>query len=293
MPILPRGAVWIASYPKSGNTWMRILLANLTGGLDGPEDINRLSLYEDVASSRALFEDQTLVDSRLLLAHEIEAWRPAALDAYVTSRRSMAFIKGHDCWTHLPDGTPRLGRAARAALYLVRDPRDVAVSFSSYLAASLDWTIELMNSPGYTFGASDSQVRLRIDDWSGNVCSWLDQADVPVHPIRYEDLLADTAGVFRRALHFLGVSFENEAVEEDSVSRAVRHADFTELQRQEREKGFAEGSGKQEFFFRQGRGGNWRNHLTEAHIRRIESAHGTTMQRLGYELVTEMETTTR
>jgi aryl sulfotransferase len=294
MATLPGGAVWIASYPKSGNTWMRILLSNLTGQPGAPRDINNLSLPGDsMASSRAMFEDQTLVDSHLLLPHEIEAWRPAVHDANAVSKNSMSFIKGHDCWTHLADGTPLLGRAARAALYLTRDPRDVAVSFAFYLAISLDRTIELMNRPDSTLPPSSSHIRQRLGDWSGHVRSWLDQTDVPVLPIRYEDLQADTAGALRRALHFLGISFEDfedGTAEKDAVSHAVRHADFAELQRQERDRGFAESSGKQEFFFRQGRVGDWRNHLSEVQTRRIESAHGTTMERLGYAPATERET---
>jgi aryl sulfotransferase len=288
----PGGVVWIASYPKSGNTWMRVLLSNLTGESDVPEDINNLSLRGDnIACNRDLFEDQALVDSHLLLPHEIEAWRPAVHDAYPVSK-STAFIKVHDCWTRLADGMPLLGRAARAALYLVRDPRDVAVSFAFFLGTSLDRTIELMNRPGYALAPSHRRFGQRLDDWSGHVRAWLDQTDMPVHPIRYEDLQADTGAVFRRSLHFLGFSFENEAAEKDSVARAVRHADFAELQRQEREKGFVERSRKQQLFFRQGRVGDWRHHLSEVQARRIESAHGTTMDRLGYELVTERESAT-
>jgi aryl sulfotransferase len=288
MLTLPGGMVWIASYPKSGNTWVRILLSNLVHGADDrPEDINNLSLHDGIAGSRRIFEDQTLVDSGLLRPCEIEGLRPSVHDAYAASNTA-AFVKAHDAWTYLPDGTPLLGRGARAALYLVRDPRDVAVSFAFFQAVSLDHTIEQMNRPGTSF-ASDSQVRQRVDDWSGHVRGWLDQTDLPVHLIRYEDLQADTPSVLRRALHFLGASFESEAAEEDSIARAVRHASFAELQRQERENGFIERSTRQELFFRQGRVGDWRRHLSEAQVRRIESAHAPTMTRLGYELLTQRE----
>ena len=75
MAIFPPGMVWIASYPKSGNTWLRILLANIVAGTDTPEDINKLSLDEDLAGSRELFERQTLVDSSLLHPDEIDGMR--------------------------------------------------------------------------------------------------------------------------------------------------------------------------------------------------------------------------
>jgi hypothetical protein len=301
MPKFPDGLVWIASYPKSGNTWMRVLLSNLMAGREAPEDINDLSLRQPIAASRSIFEEQTLLDSHLLFPEEIERLRPAALESFAASKQAAAFVKVHDAWTHMaPDSSgrslPLLGRFARAALYLVRDPRDVAVSFSFHLGETLDSTIDCMNCPNNCLVPSDTQVRQRLSDWSGHIRSWLDQTELPVHLIRYEDLRADTAGTLHRAVDFLGVRFESEASGPETINRAVRHADFTELQRQERQKGFREwgrslpAAGRKEHFFRQGRAGEWRRCLSAAQVLRLEAAHGAAMAKLGYELVTEQET---
>jgi aryl sulfotransferase len=289
MLTLPNGVVWIASYPKSGNTWMRILLSNLLAGAARPESINDLCLREGIAGSRELFEDQTLIDSHLLRPHEIEGLRPAVHDASVASKNAARFVKVHDAWSCLADGTPLLGRGARAALYLVRDPRDAAVSLAESQTISRDRAIDQMNRATRSLGPSHSQVRQWVSDWSGHVTSWLDQNSLPVYPIRYEDLRADTALVFGRALRFLGVSFESAYAEEEAILRAVRHSDFAVLQRQECENGFAERSETQESFFRAGRVGDWRRHLSEAQVRRIESAHAPAMTRLGYQLATDRE----
>jgi aryl sulfotransferase len=283
MAILPPGMVWIASYPKSGNTWLRILLANVVAGTDTPEDINKLSLDEDLAGSRELFERQTLVDSSLLHPDEIDGMRPGALDAYAASRDRATFLKAHDSWTRLPDGSPALGTAARAALYIVRDPRDVAVSFAFHQGIPIDRAIEHMNETSSFFGPSDYQVRQRTNGWSGHVRSWLDDSGLSLCLIRYEDLHADTGKALRKVLRFLGVCFENEEVERKEILRAVRHSSFAGLQRQEREKGFAERSFRQASFFREGCVGAWRNHLKDAQVRSIETAHAATMARLGYE----------
>jgi hypothetical protein len=285
----PPGMVWIASWPKSGNTWLRILLSNISAGKDVPEDINKLSLHEDMAGSRELFERQTLVDSLLLFPEEIDAWRPAALDAHAASRNDATFLKVHDGWTQLPDGSAALGKAARAALYIVRDPRDVAVSFAFHQDMCIDRAIEYMNQTDSFFGPTDSQVRQRNNGWTRHVRSWLDESGLPVHLIRYEDLHADTCRVFRGVLHFLGVSFENESAAREQVSRAVRHSGFGELQRQEREKGFAERPPRQDSFFRRGRPGAWREQLNEAQVRSIETANAATMRRLDYKPVTIRE----
>ncbi len=159
--------VWIASYPKSGNTWLRILLSNIAAGTDTPEDINKLSLDEDLAGSRELFERQTFVDSSLLHPDEIDGMRPGALDAYAASRDRATFLKAHDSWTRLPNGSPALGTAARAALYIVRDPRDVAVSFAFHEGISIEQAIEHMNETSSFFRPE------RLPGSSAN--QWLEQ----------------------------------------------------------------------------------------------------------------------
>jgi hypothetical protein len=68
-----------------------------------------------------------------------------------------------------------------------------------------------MNRPSTSLDSCDSQVRQRLGDWSGHIRGCLNQTDVFVHLVRYEDLLADTPGVFGRALVFPGVHFQTEA----------------------------------------------------------------------------------
>jgi hypothetical protein len=123
------------------------------------------------------------------------------------------------------------------------------------------------------------QLRQRLAGWSGHVSSWLDQTDVPVHTLRYEDLTTDPVGGFSAALKFAG----REATMAE-IERAVRHADFAELQRQERERGFTERMSRTAPFFRSGRAGDWRDSLSADQVGRIEEAHGPTMRRLGYQL---------
>lgn len=112
--------------------------------------------------------------------------------------------------------------------------------------------------------------------WSGHVTSWLDQTDVPVHTVSYEDLQADTAGAFAGALEFLG-----ETAGRERLLRAVRHARFRELQRQESQSGFRERLSAAPFF-RRGQAGAWREELTAEQARRIEDGNRAVMQRLGY-----------
>jgi hypothetical protein len=290
--------VWLASYPKSGNTWFRMLVANLSAKDGKPVDINDLPERGGIASARGPFDYLSLIDSGLMTHDEIDCLRPriyqelaagAADDEYdkPDDTPPVRFIKVHDAYTLTPKGEPLLAgrRGADGAIVIARDPRDVAPSFANHSHISIDEAIRKMGDTKTAFcakpGRLHHQLRQQLPGWSGWLESWLRQDDIPVHLIRYEDMKADTLGTFRRALAFAG-----RAASDDDIRRAVGYADFAELRRQEEEKGFSEaprpGAGGN--FFRRGDAGAWRDELTPEQVARIEAAHAPMMRRLGYEL---------
>ena len=270
--------IWIASFPRSGNTWMRVLLSAIVAPETCPPDLNALPLRGDVASSRSLFEDLTLLDSRLLRPDEIDRLRPAVHEALPAGSGRELFIKSHEAFTLLADGTPLLGRAARAAVYLARDPRDVAVSLRHFFGGDDQQAMTLLNDPGSCLAAGDGgHTERRLNGWSGHARSWLDQVTVPTCVVRYEDLLADTPAALSRVVDHLDL-----AATDADVDRAARQASFAELQQQERLRGFKEKPATAAAFFRGGRAGDWSRELSAAAAREIERLHGEMMTRLGY-----------
>ncbi len=288
--------IWLASYPKSGNTWFRMLVANLSA-TDKPVDINDLPERGGIASARGPFDHLTLIDSGLLTHDEIDGLRPrvyeelasgAQDDEYDTPEDAppVRFVKVHDAYTLTASGEALLAgkRGADGAIVIVRDPRDVAPSVANHHRCSVNEAISFINdftaSYSGTTHRQNGQLRQKLPSWSAHVASWLDQTDIPVHLIRYEDMRADTIGTFRRALDFAGRSARDE-----DVRRAVRYADFTELRRQEQDKGFAESPHRPGgLFFRRGEIGAWRDELTTEQATRLEMIHAPMMRRLGYEL---------
>jgi hypothetical protein len=276
--------VWLASFPKSGNTWFRIFLANLAAGESGPADINNLDERGGIASSRQEFEAATMLDSGLLSQDDIDNLRPRVYQAMTADESGQRWVKVHDAYTQTPDGEPLLGQdVARAAVYLVRDPRDVAVSLSHHNSTTIDDAIKLMNAADGALCGSPKgfamQLRQKLLGWSGHVTSWLDQGDVPVHLVRYEDLKASPGACFGAALGFAG-----RPATQAEIERAIQHADFAALQRQEMEKGFGERMSRTAPFFRAGRSGGWREALTSEQAHAIEQCHGAVMSRLGYQV---------
>ena len=291
--------IWLASYPKSGNTWFRMLVANLAA-TDRPVDINNLPERGGIASARGPFDHLTLIESGLLTHDEADRLRPrvyeelkrgAPDDEYdaLEPPQPVRFVKCHDAYTHTVNGEPMLGGAkgADAAIIIVRDPRDVAPSLAHHSHMTVDAAIDFMSNAAAAFCDKSSQqanqLRQQLPGWSGHTESWQTQRDIPIHLVRYEDMKADTAGTLRRALAFAG-----RDVGDSDVARAVAFADFSELKRQETELGFREAAPKSpRAFFRRGEVGGWRDELTTEQIARIEKTHGPMMQRLGYRLSPE------
>jgi aryl sulfotransferase len=289
--------IWLASYPKSGNTWLRMLIANLAAKDDRPVGINDAFGSSGIASARGPFDRLLLIDSGLLTHDEADCLRPLVYEELARglddderdpreAPPAVRFVKVHDAYTLTPLGEPLLAgaRGADGAIVIVRDPRDVAPSLAGHRNTGIDDAIAFMNDRDAEFSANttrqDSQLRQKLPGWSGHITSWLDQTDIPIHLVRYEDLQIDTAAVLRRALQFAG-----QPATDDELFRAVRFADFTRLRQQEEEKGFKEAPQHLgERFFRRGEAGGWRDELTPDQAARIVAAHGAVMRRLGYDV---------
>lgn len=273
--------VWLASYPKSGNTWFRAFLSALLNPGQPTIDINNLH-DATIASSRQLFDEMAGVPSADLTPAEIDRLRPLVYRRNALESDEIVYHKVHDCWKTLPDGTPLFpADITLAVLYFIRNPLDVAVSFSHHLPASIDHTIDIMNNPEYAFcHRTDilyNQLRQQLHTWSGHVTSWVDHSGLPLLVLRYEDMKADSFTTFSKAVTFIGLKATPAA-----IKKAIEQTSFDRLKQQEAEKGFSEKSARAESFFRKGLVGDWKNVLTPGQVKRITSAHTEVMHRFGY-----------
>lgn len=275
------GIVWLASYPKSGNTWLRVFLANYLSSASEPVQINDLGTGQ-IASSRELFDGFTGVEASELSEEEIERLRPRVyeqLAALLRADGDFQLHKVHDAFSPAAD-RPTMFSAGTRTLYVIRNPLDVAVSFAHFMVRSLDGTIRMMARERATLaGKTDGlprQLRQTLRSWSSHVRSWVDESDVPVKVLRYEDMKARPFEAFGRALRFLDME-----PDPDKVRQAVRFSSFEELKNQERAHGFREG-GPSGLFFRRGEVGSWKEELSAEQVQRIVADHRETMIRFGY-----------
>lgn len=272
-----KGIVWLASYPKSGNTWFRIFLSNLLADRAEPVDINALDTH--VFASRATFDRALGWETSDLTCAEYLETRAAVQDTL--AREDDLVFKVHEAFTHPTTRQPLFSRAAtRAALYLIRNPLDVAVSFSHHRGKGVDNTIARMNrldteAVSYT-DLNDQQLPQPMGSWSWHVRSWVDEPGLPVLTLRYEDMLARPAECFTAACRFAG--FPDDPAR---IARALEHSRFDKVRAQEQAKGFREAL-QRRTFFRRGQAGCWREVLSPEQVATIVSQHGDVMRRFGY-----------
>jgi aryl sulfotransferase len=272
--------VWLASYPKSGNTWLRAVVTAWRSG--GHIDLNDLD-GGPMPSTRAPFDEALGIPSSSMTPDEADLLRPRADEVRAADASEPYLLKIHDAYLDGPAGEPIVSLGAtRAALYMIRDPRDVAVSYAHHRGMTLEWTQRHLSDPeaamsGYA-DRLEPQLRQRLGTWSEHVASWVDRTPFPVHVVRYEDCAANPVETFARALRFAGFA----PVEDARVAEAVEHARFDRLRRAEEERGFIEQPPGAADFFRRGETGSWREDLPAGLAARIEADHGEVMARFGY-----------
>lgn len=156
-----RPIAWLAAFPKSGNTWLRLLLASMSA--DAGRDINDMGWLGGMASARPRFDDACLVASGLLSHDECDRMRPALYRHAAQSKPVRDDLLGHwhlimthDAWTHTALGEPLLGGAgvAHGAVLIVRDPRDVVASLANHIGGTVEEAVAMMAHPASTLAYS-------------------------------------------------------------------------------------------------------------------------------------------
>jgi hypothetical protein len=264
--------VWLASYPKSGNTWLRAFLHNFLLQPEAPHSINALADFCAVECASAFFG----APGTVLSPPDVQKSRPAVHQRLTTLHPGPVFVKTHNANLAVHDVPLCTPALTAGAIYVVRDPRDVALSYSAYTGMSLDEIITFMADPRAANRGTDIQVFEFLGSWSAHALSWVGAKNRLL--VRYEDLLANPEAAFGRVARYLGAD-----VEPHRLSRAIAFSDFGTLATQERESGYsAHGTAAQTPFFRAGKTGQWREVLSSAQARNITAVHGEVMRSFGY-----------
>jgi len=268
--------VWLASYPKSGNTWLRAFLANLIANRLAPVPLAELPSYGRLEAEPELYSRIAERPSTELDFAELCALRPQVHAAIAAAATKTVFVKTHSMAGAI-DGVPLLTpQVSAGSIYVVRNPLDVAISMSHHFGIDQDAAIDYLNNENSATENSEMFVSEFLGSWSQHVKSWADLESERILILRYEDLLEKPAKWFGKVARMVGT--EDRA----RIERAIRHSDFRALAEMEKRDGFVEVPIKGKRFFRAGRSNQWREKLSREQVARIIKAHREQMQRFGY-----------
>ena len=262
-----RRIIWLASYPKSGNTWMRSLLAHYFMPLGKAPDINNLRQFTTGDTRQDFFD---AANGGPFRGQGLEDWmrvRGRALRLIAGSKPDHHFVKTHCQTVRIFDQDVIPPELTAAAIYIIRNPFDLAPSLARHQNCDLDLAIERMCNPDTITGTPSGIIDL-LGRWDDHIRVWTNAPGLPIHVVRYEDLLHNPGRTMRGLLE----KFLKVKVDGPKLARAIKATSFEAMKRQEETLGFAEKPKGMTAFFAKGQAGVWRDDLTPAQVAKLRAA---------------------
>ncbi len=269
--------VWLASYPKSGNTWTRIFLANYLSNAEEPVPINEVHRY---GMGDSIAKTYHMVAGRQIDVNDVPLTmmlRQKVLERIVANNADVNLVKTHNIRKTVKKLEIIPTRLTRSAVYIVRNPLDMVLSYARHFGMSHEDAAHAISHPDNANAPDQSTVTVFLGSWSDHVKSWTSYSSYPVLKLRYEDMLTDPHNEFAKVLKHLGVP-----VDDERLDRAVRFSSFKELSKQEKKTGFREKPAASASFFTSGKSGQWESDLDPKLVDQICAAHNKTMKKNSY-----------
>ena len=274
---MKKSIVWLASYPKSGNTWTRIFLANYLINGQKPVPINEVHRFG--------MGDSIPKTYHMVAGHEIDVrdvdltlkLRGKVLRGIVANNADVNLVKTHNI------ATPAYGvdlipdNLTRSAVYIVRNPLDMVLSYARHYGLSHAEVVEAIGRNDNSNFADHTTVAQFLGSWSDHVESWTQKTAYPVCVLRYEDMLHKPLETFAKLVEHLGLPLDDERLE-----RSIKFSSFAEVKKQEKKLGFKENPGKSKSFFNKGTSEQWKSDLSPELVQKVRRMHRKTMKKYEY-----------
>ena len=278
---------WIASYPKSGNTWLRTLLSAYYYSKDG---IYKESLIKNIGQFPEKKHFQGFDYLPKVVIDTSRYWIKA--QERINHDKKLRFFKTHNVYGSInehkfTDKTNSIG-----CIYIVRDPRNVITSLKNHYELSYPEALEWMINPKkyiYDYENSEEYSDFQfISSWENNYKAWKSQRDFPIKIVKYEDLMDKTYSVFLEIIEFINhVTNTNEKINRLKIKNSVNSTSFSKLKANEKQFGFSESvkskkDNKQIPFFFLGPENNWKKILDEDFKNKLNKVFEKNLKELSY-----------
>ena len=291
---------WLSSYPKSGNTLLRSILIGLFFTKDGifsldlAKNIGQFDITIHAEKNKHLFQEDygKIGDIRILYKYLNKLQSKKALGF----TQDFIFLKTHSGLFEINGNAFTFEKNTRGIIYILRDPRDVCVSYSKHSGITIDKCIDFMTndtSTGYWMESRNigkifedpTRPRSLLGSWEKNVLSWTAiNWKTPSLVLRFEDLVYKKEDTINKIINFFEKNYNFKFHDKiNRIQNVLNSTSFDKLRKEEEEKGFPEATENNKFFS-VGKKDQWKDKLNNLQIMRLEKKFKEVMIKFEYDL---------
>ena len=276
--------IWLSSYPKSGNTWVRSMVAALMYTSDGVFDFKLLKKIKQFPTENDFKYFTNEFDNfHVIKKHWIDAQDLINLD------NKVKFLKTHHINCKIDQYNFTNKENTLATIYIVRDPRNLVNSISNHYSKTLEDSKKFLFAPKFIGGHKKKgflikdSLKTLLGTWGEHYKFWKNNTDLLL--IKYEDLIKDTKFELEKIINFIK-KYTDVQTNENKNENIIKTTNFKYLRNLEENGYFDENAyetiGKKKKFFNLGPENNWKNLQDKKIINEIETNFSAEMKELGY-----------
>jgi len=253
--------IWIASYPKSGNTWIRALLSAY---LYSPKGNFEFNLLDKISQFPSQYYLEPFLKNLKNFKEVPKYWIQS--QNKINTENKINFLKTHNAMCTIQGNQFTNKHNTLAAIYVVRDPRNVITSLSNHYDLNINEAFDFFTNKRKIIFMKDNIGDVHfIGDWADHYKSWKIANFYPIKIIKYEDLLSNTEKTFISILDFLS-QFMKVNYDNDKIRNSIKSTTFKVLKKKEIKEGFPESVSSQKKggkinFFHLGEENSWKKYL--------------------------------
>tara|TARA_A100001234_G_scaffold211498_1_gene212128 strand:+ start:371 stop:1207 length:837 start_codon:yes stop_codon:yes gene_type:complete len=274
--------IWIASYPKSGNTYIRSFLSAYFFTNTGNFDFKLLKNIEQFPDKQFF---NGFIDN---IDDASKSWLSIQKDLIKTNKTR--FLKTHSAFISFNNNQFTNAETTLGSVYIVRDPRSIVTSIMNHFSMDQFEAVEMLFDEDRGIKSSDGNLATYsfLSSWCNHYNSWNNLKTIKSILIKYEDLEKSNEEIFSNLIRYINnLIGSNEGIDHQKFIKALETTKFSFLKKKEGEEGFVESvySKSKDHkipFFNQGFKNDWEKVLEKKVLDKIEKKFYKEMKLLGY-----------